>query len=67
VVVVSVGSLESVLFVSHAPVRLPLLLALLLLLRLPYVERLMHHFGCNILIPQRVIVEGNVETGHPTK
>jgi hypothetical protein len=35
----------------------------------PYVERFMHYFRGNILIPQCVIVEGTVRTGppHPSK
>jgi hypothetical protein len=33
----------------------------------PYVERFMHHFGGNILVPQCAIFEGIVRTGPPPK
>jgi hypothetical protein len=33
----------------------------------PYVERFMHHFGGNVIVPQCVIFEGIVRTGPPPK
>jgi hypothetical protein len=35
--------------------------------QLPYVERCMHHFGGNILVPQCASFEGTVSTGPPPK
>jgi hypothetical protein len=47
-------------------VVLALVLVLALVTVIPYVERFMHHFGGNVLVPQCVILQGGVRT-RPSK
>jgi hypothetical protein len=50
-----------------AAVVLVLTVLVLVVVFIPYVERFMHHFGGNMLVPQCVICEGDVRTGPPPK